>query len=413
MLFRKIIPFIAGPQATTFLEERIFNLSSFVITFFCLQSAIINYVIGLHYMTYVLAITGSLISASIYVSSRKFGHFSDRLLLLYAISTVVILGPLHFYNGGVNGTIMYLNQMLLTVFLIASKRTFFSLYVIIMAGLLTVLTIELYIPSFVVPYRNFGEQMTDHIIVLIYVSVFTSLVIYLFRESYQRDRLQLQEQKTELEKSRQEIARKNQHITALFQDMHHRIKNNMQIASSIMEMQSFKSSDTAIRQAIDSSILRLNAINLIHQKLQISDENATLSLKDYTEELIEQLFTSLQDDEDHFLFSAKIEINRGTFPMDKALLVGLIINELTTNAYKHGRSQTGAGELNVSLADQDEETMILRVSDSGSKAIDLSLISKGETMGMRLITSIVSQLNAQMDLQFDQGNIITISIPVR
>lgn len=412
-LYRSVVQlmkYVAGSSENFTLEHRIFNLCSFVITLFCIQGGILNYLLGLHWMTYALSFLGLIVSFVIFIISRVKGRFSDQLIVRYSIATVVILGPMHFYNGGVNGTIIYLIIMLLNIFLLVSKRVFFPIYLLLTLTIISIILIEFVVPTTVVDYNTFSDKMVDHLTVLIYSTFFTMISIYIFKTNYQHDRNVLIEQKKLLEESEIEIKIKNERIENLLKEMHHRVKNNMQVSSSILEMQAFQSTDEMVKKAIQESSMRLNAMTLIHQKLNLSDDNSSIRLKEYIDELLENLKISLSDNQTEITWNLNLPSD---LTSEHPLSIGLIINELVTNANKHSTNSINRTTIHVDISNITDNSFKISVSDNGQVELKLNEVLLNKSVGITLIQKLVAQLNGNIQLQYHQGNTFIVLIPLK
>lgn len=188
-------------------------------------------------------------------------------------------------------------------------------------------------------------------------------------------------------------------------ELNHRVKNNLLMVSSLVSLK-----DAALGSAVDLSDVsnQIRAIQIVHQKLQKAADITEIELRDYVHELLEGVFASFAQKRVH-IDNRLPEMTVGT---RLAVPLGLIINELATNAIKHGF--TGAEEplFSVEMA-HDPETgrWVLTASNTGAPFPPSVDIDAPQTLGLQLLTALVSQLHASLDVQREPHPLFTIRIP--
>ncbi|MFP4655163.1 MAG: MASE3 domain-containing protein [Methanohalobium sp.] len=189
-------------------------------------------------------------------------------------------------------------------------------------------------------------------------------------------------------------------------EIHHRVKNNLQVISSLLNLQSANFKDNTVIEAFEESQNRVRSIALAHEKLYNSRDMVSIDFGDYIQNLTHYLFHM------YLVDSSNIELNMDTrniyLNMDIAIPLGIIINELITNSLKHAFTEGSAGKINVSFY-KDESNYILTVSDNGigvPKDID---IKETESLGLQLVNSLVEQINGKMEFENNNGTIFTIT----
>jgi len=205
-----------------------------------------------------------------------------------------------------------------------------------------------------------------------------------------------------LRKAKDKIEEKNREREILLKEIHHRVKNNLQIISSILNMQSRKLTDSSARSAVNEGRSRIKSMSLIHEKLYSSNQLTVINMQEYIEDLSGFLFKTYKPDCD---IARQIEAEELTLDIDTAIPVGLILNELISNALKYAFQEQGTGQLNISFSKLEDE-YTLRVADSGKGLpIDFNSI---ESMGMRLVNVLTEQLNGLIDVKNEAGATFTI-----
>lgn len=206
------------------------------------------------------------------------------------------------------------------------------------------------------------------------------------------------------------IVRKNKlHIELLLKELHHRVKNNLQILSSLLSLQSQQlTDDTAIR-AVKSSESRINAMALIHRKLYTVDQNRTVDIKEYITELIQYLVYSYGYHEKNFKLD--LDINEISIDVDKAIPLGLILNELISNAFKHAFQNQPNPVLKVGLAYPDIHELNIHIRDNGA-GLTLPSDNERKTFGMKIVSTLIKELKGTLDVKSENGTVYNLHIPI-
>ncbi len=187
----------------------------------------------------------------------------------------------------------------------------------------------------------------------------------------------------------------------LLREIHHRVKNNMQIVSSLLGLQARNIKEKKYSEIFKDSQSRINSISLTHEKLYRSKDFANIDFDEYIRDLTTKLFHS------HGV-GGRIElilnIDNVTLGIDQGIPCGLIINELITNSLKYAFPKDGKGEIKISLRRRDENLIELVVGDNGVGIPDDTDFRKTESMGLHLVTILAEdQLHGQIDLDRSRG----------
>jgi two-component system, sensor histidine kinase PdtaS len=202
------------------------------------------------------------------------------------------------------------------------------------------------------------------------------------------------------------LENKNSQIETLIRELHHRVKNNLQVVSGLLSLQSSRMEDDKARQAMDEGRTRVDAMAMIHQKLYMDKDLAGVDIKDYLENLTTSLAGSFGYNKQHI--ETSVAMQQPSLDIDMAIPIGLIVNELVTNAFKHAFSTTPQPKIKVSLTRNEDGSMDLNIADNGSGIIMDTDTSK--SFGMKLVHTLVTQLNGTMQQQHNNGTIYNIQI---
>ncbi len=188
----------------------------------------------------------------------------------------------------------------------------------------------------------------------------------------------------------------------LLREIHHRVKNNMQVISSLLKLQSRNVKDKQQIEMLKESQNRIKAMALIHEKLYRSKDLANIDFNDYIKNLINDLFLSYKVSTGKV--ALKMNIETVSFGIDTAIPCGLIVNELVSNSLKYAFPEGKDGEIKISLRTLEEGDIELIVSDDGigvPKDLDFR---NTESLGLRLITNLTEkQLQGKVELNRNKG----------
>ena len=203
----------------------------------------------------------------------------------------------------------------------------------------------------------------------------------------------------------EQIKRDLEEKEILLQEIHHRIKNNMQIISSLLKLQSAQITDKKALELFQNSQDRVKTMSLIHDALYRSKDLAHIDFEEYVRKLTTQIFVSYGTSLN--LIKIKINIKDVLMDISTAIPCGLIINELVSNSLKYAFPK-GKGEISISFTCKDQVN-ILRVKDNGigiSGKIDLE---NSPTLGLMLVNSLTKQLDGTLKLEKVKGTSFKIA----
>lgn len=178
----------------------------------------------------------------------------------------------------------------------------------------------------------------------------------------------------------------------LVKEVHHRVKNNFQIVSSLLELQTNDIEDKKALQLIEDGQNRLRSMAIIHQKLY-QNKDGLIDFNDYISLLVRELASLYASDKK---IDINIDIDKIYFDIDTAIPLGLIINELVTNAYKYAFKEKKEGRLNISIH-KSEEDYILKVFDNGPGLNTQPNFDKIRSTGLRLVKRLAKQVYGNIE----------------
>jgi two-component sensor histidine kinase len=192
----------------------------------------------------------------------------------------------------------------------------------------------------------------------------------------------------------------------MLREIHHRVKNNMQIISSLLRLQSRGLSDPVALDKFNASQTRIRAMALIHESLYKSEDLTRIDFEGYVRKHVEHLF-SLYGPESGRL-RLNLDIQDIFLNINKAIPCGLIINELVTNAIKHGFPGDRAGEIAIRMKREPGDKIALRVSDDGAGLPPGLDLQTPETLGIQIVFDLVRQLEGTIELSREKGTAFSL-----
>lgn len=197
----------------------------------------------------------------------------------------------------------------------------------------------------------------------------------------------------------------------LLKEIHHRVKNNLAVISSLFSLQAANLDDEGMKTILRQSQDRVRSMAMVHESLY-SRDLAAVDFAEYVTNLSTQLIGSYSLSADQVrLFT---ELEPVLLPIDTAVPCGLILNELVTNALKHGLPQGRKGELHLALRRAAGQTLVLEVRDNGQGLPPDFDLNSGTSLGKRLIRSLIRQLGGEVQfLQASPGTrvVLTLLLP--
>ncbi|MBE9181698.1 PAS domain S-box protein [Oculatella sp. LEGE 06141] len=217
----------------------------------------------------------------------------------------------------------------------------------------------------------------------------------------------VQQDITEQKRAEEQIKASLQEKEVLLKEIHHRVKNNLGIVDGLLQMQVRRSLDPQVVQTLKESQNRIASIALVHEKLYCSDDLANIDFSQYILDLTAHLFDSYN------IHSKQIklitQVDDVLLDIDRAIPCGLIINELVSNSLKHAFSTTQMGEIQVSLHQNQNQTLTLSVRDNGVGCPSGFDFNQPKTLGISLIQGLVKQLQGTLAMDAEQGTTFRIT----
>jgi two-component sensor histidine kinase len=196
----------------------------------------------------------------------------------------------------------------------------------------------------------------------------------------------------------------------LLREVSHRVKNNLQVISSLLSLQEGAIDDPRLGTLFQASQERLHAMALVHDLLQQADNVAQINLAQYAARLTEELARAYAIDPERIILETEFE--DVWVGLDTATPCGLLLHELLTNCFKHAFPEGLTGRVRVELRATDEQTLLLRVGDTGCGFPEELDFRTTDSLGLQLVCTMADQLQGSIALERAEGTLFTVLVPL-
>ncbi|EDM38626.1 Signal Transduction Histidine Kinase [Pedobacter sp. BAL39] len=235
----------------------------------------------------------------------------------------------------------------------------------------------------------------------------TGLMIYLYRAK-QRSNNDLQNQQKEINDQNQQLNVLLGEKEWLIKEIHHRVKNNLQIISSLLNTQSAYLHTSEARTAIRDSQNRMQAISIVHHKLYQSNDLSTVNFQAYIEELVHSICDSFHSDKGIQFDFNLVEAHLNT---TVTVPIGLMLNEAITNSIKYAFADTELPRIAIAMVETEDDQYELSIRDNGKGLPENFDVDGCSSLGINLMVGLSSQIQGRFSICSDQGTVIRIVFP--
>ena len=210
----------------------------------------------------------------------------------------------------------------------------------------------------------------------------------------------------EIKQSEDQIKANLKEKETLLQEIHHRVKNNMAVISSLLKIQAYNMDDKRLKDALMDSQNRVQSMSAIHETLYQSESLSSIDLSTYLPKLAESIAKNYTTGRK---VNIKIEAENILISVKQASPIGLIVNELITNSLKYAFPENAEGEIKISLTQKEQNQVELEYADNGIGMPKNFDWQKTKTMGLKLVKALAnSQLDGSIDMDSNNGTKYTM-----
>ena len=250
-----------------------------------------------------------------------------------------------------------------------------------------------------------SEQERQYILVLI-LAIGIVIILIVFLIKLRNGNRKMQDQQISIFEKNALLKESIQEKEVLLKEIHHRVKNNLQMISSMLGMQEMLVDDEDVRQVLEQGQSRIQAMALIHQQLYQSEQLGNIDILEYLDNLIgylQQVNTS--DCEVDILLDLAEDVK---LDIDDVIPLGLIISEVISNCYKYAFENQNSGEIKIDLNKNSENAYLLVLRDNGVGYPENFNVSSSKSLGMKLIQILTHQIGGEFNCFNENGAIVEI-----
>lgn len=214
---------------------------------------------------------------------------------------------------------------------------------------------------------------------------------------------------TERKRAEQEVEKRLHEQEVLLQEVHHRVKNNLQVISSLLRLQADRTQDRSASTAILESSNRVRSMSLVHENLYESGDLAHLDFPSYMQRLVNDAMRAYGANQRNVRYA--LSVDKVSLPIDNAVALGLLANELVSNALKHAFPGNHTGHVNITL-EREGGDAVLTVQDDGIGLPKDVVADHGGSLGMDLVRSFTKRLGGTLHLETNGGTCAEVRFPV-
>lgn len=202
-------------------------------------------------------------------------------------------------------------------------------------------------------------------------------------------------------KAKKQIESQNKEKEILLKEIHHRVKNNLQIVTSLLRLQTYQLPEGETKNVLDESRNRIASMALTHEMLYKGDDLANIGYDKYIKSLAERLEESLNFERLKVIYD--IQVPELKLKLDTAIPLGLLINEILTNSFKYGLNPDRETTIYIHLSKPLKDNYILKIGDNGKGFSDKITHENTESLGLQLIHTLTEQLDGTIERTNEKG----------
>jgi two-component sensor histidine kinase len=259
--------------------------------------------------------------------------------------------------------------------------------------------------------KEIEQKESQALLYAVTLGIIVTILALLYRNfrTKQKTNKKLEAINADLANKNNLLDKRNAENELLLKEIHHRVKNNLEMVKSLIALQSAQIDDPATKDAMIASQNRVQSMGIIHQKLYQGTNLGSIEMKDYFLNLGEGILDTFNAEERVKIECAMDDLD---LDVDTAVPIGLIVNELLTNALKYAFPKNEQGTIHISLEKSADNNLKLRIKDNGVGKV-VGMAPKGTGFGTQLVQLLTQQLNGKMQEHTDEGTHIEFDFLIR
>jgi len=379
---------------------RIMNIFVWICILFCTPYYFLMGYFGYYNLSFLFAIVQMLFAFS-FVSST-YGYYNTAKIIIILSTNYSIL-MLTFSFGYSSGFYLYYFSSPLVIFsLFHYKQTRFIVFGHFLY--LTSLLFSEFMRAYgVLPLLAIDESLKNSVYILnVFLALFFIISLALSFSMYHSLTYRLlADRNIELEQNKNMLEKVLKEKNILLSETHHRVKNNLAVISGLFDLQLMFNDDPKLASVMNNSKTRIKSMSLVHESLYEQQDLSSIEFRKYIERVVHEIEKSHNMNPNVRVI---LDVENLHFDLEKAIPLGLIINESLTNAFKHAFDLEQEGQITISF--NKAENYHLQIKDDGKGLKSISSIQY--SMGMTLIDALVKQLNGTYEIRNEEGTIFEV-----
>jgi two-component sensor histidine kinase len=239
------------------------------------------------------------------------------------------------------------------------------------------------------------------VIAALALALLLALAFYRNYRNTKKANLIIAQQQLETEEKKRIIEISLTEKETLLKEIHHRVKNNLQIISSLLNLQANRTDDENLKRIMSEARNRISSMALIHQKIYQSGNLSSVDFQAYIEQMAQSIDANFNNEKKNIV--QHINTHGLALDIDTSIPLGLIINELLTNSYKYAFADRSSGTITISLKEKNAEELELHVSDDGKGLPPDFDPSTLNSLGLKLVKGLASQIKGIVRFEGNAG----------
>ncbi|WP_075343811.1 sensor histidine kinase [Tenacibaculum agarivorans] len=379
---KKLSLFLTNANHINF-RSQLINIVLIIGVLASLTSAIINVIADVDIEVHILNILVGLVYSICYYHAR-FKNRYEQVSIVIVVFTIGIIDVLWFQSGGLKGAMLLYVLVSTASFIIFIEKKYLRFFIAFaLINTISLLLLERF-TTWVTPYSSDSIRFLDvSLSFVIVLCLFVLLIRWLVNQyEFQRKR---SEEKTE-------------RIEFLLKELNHRVKNNLQLISSLIGLQVSRLEDQTAIDALNTGKDRIMAMGKIHTLLYQNNSNETINFQKYLEDIVSGLIFKYTSETE---IDYELIIEEKQLSSNEALYLGLIINEAITNAMKYAFEGIKDPKIFIDFRSNAYQIKKLTIRDNGVGIIDSQKNYKG--LGSKIIALLTEQINGKLEIQSENG----------
>ncbi len=301
------------------------------------------------------------------------------------------------YNGGIDGSFPFYIFMFgaFTFSVVKGKRLLFFLSILLLVSVCLIILGYIH-PEIIVPYPNKTDKFYDILINYILVFVGMSFLMYYYTKQYYSYNKKLNISNKKLEETNLQLSKRVKEREVLLKEIHHRVKNNLQMVISLLNLQINTEKNEELNKLLQISQDRINAISIVHEQLYKSETLESININEYLTDLINNIAGVSNPKTQNT--SIDINIENAIVGISKTIPIGLIINELISNSLKYAFNNNVSGIININGFKKHKKYIII-YRDNGKGMPTNFKIYKSNSLGFKLIDGLINQIDGIFEIK--------------